>query len=83
VAVGTLLMYVKVQRYALEGERVSAVGGAGVREGPVLMTVALCMLAVICLVAGLAVLPLRDYLFQPAGNVLLKATQALSVGVAP
>ncbi|MHC4788131.1 MAG: complex I subunit 5 family protein [Planctomycetota bacterium] len=82
VAVGTLLMYVKVQRYALEGEPSDRVARAV--EAPVLMCVALVILAVICVGAGLAFVPLRDGLFGPARDVLLKTTGALSsAGVLP
>ena len=69
VAVGTLLMYVKVQRYALEGEPSAATSGA--REGPVLMCVAMLILALVCVAAGLAMIPLRDVLLAPAGEALI------------
>jgi len=74
VAVGTLLMYIKVQRYALEGE---PAGKAAAKEAPAMMCVAMVILAIVCLSAGLAVIPLREYLFDPAGNVLLKGTEAI------
>ena len=70
VAVGTLLMYVKVQRYALEGP--AAGRAASATEAPAAMRVAVVILAVVCLLAGLAVLPLRTTLFDPAGRALLK-----------
>jgi multicomponent Na+:H+ antiporter subunit D len=76
VAVGTLVMYVKVQRYALEGEPSERVGR--VVEAPALMCAALVVLAVICVVAGLAFVPLRDHLLGPARDVLLRSTEALS-----
>jgi multicomponent Na+:H+ antiporter subunit D len=82
VAVGTLLMYVKVQRCALEGKP----AGAAVRadEAPVMMCLGLILLAAICVLAGLAMLPLRDVLFEPAGEVLLpKLTETLTAGVTP
>jgi len=74
VAVGTLLMYVKVQRYALEGAPSPAAAGA--REGPALMCLAMVILAIVCVAAGLAMVPLREHLFGPAG-------EALIAGVAP
>ncbi|HUS91554.1 MAG TPA: proton-conducting transporter membrane subunit [Phycisphaerae bacterium] len=79
VAVGTLLMYVKVQRYALEGP--ASGRAAGATEAPVLMCVALVVLAAVCVAAGVAMVPLRDHLFGPARDVLLEATKALSTGV--
>jgi multicomponent Na+:H+ antiporter subunit D len=76
VAVGTLLMYVRVQRYALEGQPGDRVERA--REAPALMCAALVILAVVCVAAGLAFVPLRDHFFGPARDVLLKSTEALS-----
>jgi len=73
VALGTLLMYVKVQRYALEGRPSPPVAAA--REAPVLMCVGMSILVIVCVAAGLAILPLRTYLFGPAGQALM--------GVAP
>jgi multicomponent Na+:H+ antiporter subunit D len=78
VAVGTLLMYVKVQRYALEGEPSDKAASA--HEAPALMGVALVILAIVCVAAGLALIPLREHLFGPAGDVLLKGSKAL-IGV--
>ena len=72
VAVMTLLMYIKVQRYALEGEPSGR--AAGVREAPAMMCIALVILAVVCMGAGLAMIPLREYLFGPAGEALLGVT---------
>ena len=71
VAVGTLLMYIKVQRYVLEGEPSDAVAAA--REAPAGMCIALVLLTIICICAGLALVPLRDLLFTPAGEALLGA----------
>jgi len=79
VAVGTLLMYIKVQRFVLAGD--PARPAAEVREAPVLMCVALVALAVLCVIGGLAMGPLREYLFDPAGDVLLKGVQTLATGV--
>ena len=69
VALMTLLSFVKVQRYALEGPPAGAAVTA--REAPVLMCVALLVLAVICIAGGLAFVPLREYLFAPATEALL------------
>jgi len=80
VAVGTLLMYVKVQRFVLAGEPAQPAGA--VREAPATMCLALVVLAVMCVVGGLAMGPLREYLFEPAGNVLLNGAQTLATGVA-
>jgi len=81
VALMTLLSFIKVQRYALEGA--PAGKAAGAREAPVLMCVGLLILAVICIISGLALVPLREYLFGPAGEALLNTTKVLSMGVAP
>jgi len=81
VAVVTLLMYVKVQRYALEG--VPAAGAAVATEAPVLMYSAMFVLAVVCIFGGVAMVQLREVLFDPAGEILLNGTEALLVGVAP
>ena len=82
VAVGTLLMYVKVQRYALDGEPADD-AAADVREAPALMCVALVVLAVVCLGAGLAFVPLKEHLFDPAGKALLEPAKALIMGATP
>jgi multicomponent Na+:H+ antiporter subunit D len=76
VALMTLLSFVKVQRYALEGA--PAGGAADAVEAPVRMCVALAVLAVICILGGLALIPLREILFDPAGEALLNATKALT-----
>ncbi len=76
VAVGTLLMYVKVQRYALEGPAGSKVASA--REAPATMCVAMVLLAIVCLLGGLAIVPLRKHLFGPAEEALLKTTSVLT-----
>ena len=81
VALGTLLMYIKVQRYALEG---AATGKSALaREAPVLMCVALCVLAVVCVASGLAMIPLREHLFGPAGDALLETTKTVTMGATP
>ena len=80
VALGTLLMYIKVQRYVLEGDPSERTADA--REAPALMGAALVVLAIICIGAGVAMIPLREYLFDPAGDILLKGTEALTEGAA-
>jgi len=81
VAVMTLLTFIKVQRFAIEGEPSSGVRAAS--EAPVLMCVALIVLAVICLAGGLAIIPLREYLLAPAGEALLNGIPASGIGVVP
>ncbi len=81
VAVMTLLMYVKVQRYALEG--IPAGRAAAAREAPLLMNASMLILAAVCIGGGLAMVLLRHGLFDPAGNVLLSGTKALAMGAAP
>ncbi len=71
----------KVQRYALEG--VPAAGAAEAREAPALMYSAMFVLAVVCIFGGVAMVQLREVLFDPAGEILLNGTKALLVGVAP
>jgi len=80
VALMTLVSFVKVQRYALEGRRHSPLPP---REAPAVMGVAMTLLAVVCILAGLALVPLRDWLLTPAGDALLRMTAALTVGGAP
>ncbi len=69
VAVGTLLMYIKVQRYALEGRPSRRTEAA--RESPWTMGVGMAILTAVCLLAGVTVWLLKPYLFDPAGKVLL------------
>ena len=76
VALMTLLSFVKVQRYALEGQPAGVAASA--REAPPAMWVALVILAVVCLLGGVAMVPLREHLFGPAGDTLLKGTSALT-----
>jgi len=81
VAVGTLLMYVKVQRSVLAGEPSRRTAEA--REAPALMCVAEVALATICIIAGLALVPqVRNFLFTPAGEALMGAAKAVTMGVA-
>ena len=84
VALMTLLSFVKVQRYALEGE--PGPRAAGGREAPAFMTVSMLILAVVCISAGLATVFLRNELFGPAGEALLKGVEAardVTVGAMP
>ena len=78
VALMTLVSFVKVQRYALEGEPVGLAARA--REAPVMMCVGLILLAAVCVLAGLAMFPLRETLFDPAGEALLGAIKSVSSG---
>jgi multicomponent Na+:H+ antiporter subunit D len=81
VALMTLLSFVKVQRYALEGEPGEKVKTA--TEAPVLMCAGLVILAVVCILAGVAAIPLYDHIFMPAGEALINATKSLTMGVLP
>lgn len=76
VALLTLLSFVKVQRYALEGPVSSRTQSA--RESAWPMGVGMVVLAVVCILAGLAILPLKQYLFDPADKALLNS--AISAG---
>jgi multicomponent Na+:H+ antiporter subunit D len=80
-ALTTLLSFIKVQRDALEGEPSEKVKTA--TEAPVLMCAALIVLTIVCLVAGLAALPLYDHLFGPASEALMRATESLTLGNLP
>jgi len=82
VALVTLISFVKVQRYALEGAAADAHAADAV-EAPVLMQTAMVVLAVICIVSGLAIVPLRQHVFGPAADALLAAGKLLSMGGAP
>jgi len=75
VALMTLLSFIKVQRYALEGpvsEQTSSV-----RESSWQMGLGMVILAVVCVLAGLALIPLKQYLFDPAGNALLNKAASM------
>jgi len=84
VAVGTLVMYVKVQRHALEGEAGSPRVDRA-RESPWPMGLGMVLLAVVCIVAGVAIWPLKQFLFDPAGEALLRGVlgAARAAGGAP
>jgi multicomponent Na+:H+ antiporter subunit D len=75
VALMTLVSFVKVQRYALEGEPRGETRRA--HESPALMCAGMCVLAAVCIFAGLALIPLRDHLLTPAGDALLPPTTEL------
>jgi multicomponent Na+:H+ antiporter subunit D len=75
VALVTLVSFVKVQRYALEGETGTMTAAA--REAPVAMCGAMLVLAAVCLAGGLALVPLWKYLFSPAGEALLSGAGKL------
>jgi multicomponent Na+:H+ antiporter subunit D len=69
-ALMTLLSFVKVQRYALEGEPSQRM--ASVKEAPLAMCTGMIVLALACCVGGLAMMPLRRHLFDPASRALTK-----------
>jgi len=69
----TLLSFVKVQRYALDGEPSSAVQTA--REVPLAMRVGMILLAIVCIGAGVLLPFYREALFDGAGSVLLGLDQ--------
>jgi len=82
VALVTLISFIKVQRYALEGAAADA-HAANAVEAPVLMQTAMVVLAVICIVSGLAIVPLGEHVLGPAADALLGAGRLLSTGGAP
>ena len=65
----TLLSFVKVQRYVLQGEVKPEL--AGVREVPGWMCAAMIILAVVCLGAGVLCPFIQGDLFEPAREALL------------
>jgi multicomponent Na+:H+ antiporter subunit D len=84
VAFVTLLSFIKVQRYALEGE--CSPGSAAAVESPWPMGLGMLILAAACLLAGLGVVALKDCLFDPAGAALIRGTfsaAATAVGRGP
>lgn len=68
-AVITLLIATKIQRYALEGGLSPRTEAA--HESPWPMGLGMAVLAIVCVAAGLAYYPLRQFLFDPAGKALL------------
>ncbi len=81
VAFVTLISFVKVQRYALEGPPAGLAAQAC--EAPALMCAAMVILAVLCVATGLAIVPLREHVFGPAADALLSAGRLVSMGGAP
>jgi len=65
----TLLTYLKVQRSVLDGDCSPLVANA--REVPMAMCLAMVLLAIICVCAGLLLPWYKDVLFDPAGSVLV------------
>ena len=65
----TLLSFVKVQRYALQGEVKPEL--AGVREVPGWMCAAMIILAVVCFGAGVLCPFIQSDLFEPAREALM------------
>jgi len=81
VALMTLVSFIKVQRYALEGEPGEKIADA--REAPVLMCTAMLLLAAVCIGAGLAMGSLKTHLFSPAGDALMGDGGSVTKGVSP
>ena len=81
VAVLTLLIAVKLQRYALDGQ--SSLQAQQARESPWPMGLSMVVLALVCIGGGLAFFPLRQYLFDPAGQALLQAPLSQAAGALP
>ena len=67
----TLSYFVKVQRCVLHGALPDKL--TGVREAPVLMCIAMVLLAVICFAGGLGVFFYGSRLLEPARDVLLQS----------
>jgi len=67
VAFVTLLSFIKVQRYALEGKPTTV----GSREVPFAMCAAMVILAVICIGAGLGTVVWVDHLIGPARDAVM------------
>ncbi len=75
VSLCTLIMYLKVQRYAFLGELPENLRQVKENKGP--MLVAMVFLACLCVLMGLLVLVpgLKENILQPAVNVLAKGLQ--------
>ena len=65
----TLLSFIKVQRYIIQGRSASLLGG--IREAPWTMTAALVALAVVCFAAGLLLPAYHEVLLDPARDTML------------
>ena len=66
----TLLTFIKVQRYILDGDPSPCVAKAG--EVPLGMCLGMILLAVICVAAGVLLPLYKDFVFDEAGAVLLR-----------
>lgn len=75
VAFLTLVSFVKVQRYALDGELPERY--RNVREVPAAMGLGMIILALICVAAGVLLLtpPLKSLIMEPARDALLKTSE--------
>lgn len=74
VSIITLASFTKVQKYAFQGEMPA--GFDKVKESPFGMSLAMIILAVLCLAMSLLIIPgVRAVFLQPAVEVLLQATQ--------
>jgi len=83
VALLTLLSFIKVQRYALEGECSARTESVG--ESPWPMGLGMAALAAVCLLTGCGLWLLKPGLLDPAGEVLTRgvAHAAALMGGAP
>ncbi|HTY44495.1 MAG TPA: proton-conducting transporter membrane subunit [Patescibacteria group bacterium] len=74
IAVGmvTLASFLKVQKYAFIVKAKEAV--SVIKEAPVLMTLAMSILAFLCILVGLCVFPVINTVIKPAAEVLLSGT---------
>jgi len=66
----TLLSFIKVQRYVLDGDPSPSVEKA--REVPFAMELAMILLAVICVISGLLLPYFKPFLLDQAGSVLVQ-----------
>lgn len=76
VSVLTLLMFAKVQRDVLDGEPSEATRGA--REAPAAMGIAMALLALVCLAAGLATPQFKTRLADPAVESLQAGSEPVT-----
>jgi multicomponent Na+:H+ antiporter subunit D len=73
VSLLTLASFMKVQRYAFFGEKNDR--SRSVKEVPFFMKTSMMLLSVVCLLGGILLIPvLKDYLLDPAQNVLASGT---------
>ncbi len=74
VSIITLASFTKVQKYAFYGEIRQKY--ADIKESPFCMSFAMIMLAVLCVVMSLMILPgVRELFLKPAADVLLETTK--------